>query len=283
MPQNPPGSSTPPFVRTGEGTPLVLLHGLTGTWRVWTPVLPAVSAKHDVLAPTLLGHGGGTPHPADAEISVAALADDVERAMDAAGFGTAHVVGNSLGGWVTLELARRGRATSAVAFSPAGGWLDDRRLARVSRLMRQASRFGSVTNPGVLRVLRRPRARKLAFRSVMAHGERVPAAAALEMTEDLGACTILEPFLAATLRDGPFAEDMSQVTCPVRVAWAELDRTIPFPGYGVPLMEHLPNAELVHLPGVGHVPMFDDPALVARTILEVTGRVDAEQGTEVGA
>jgi pimeloyl-ACP methyl ester carboxylesterase len=283
MPQTPPGSSTPPFVRTGEGTPMVLLHGLTGTWRVWTPLLPALSERHDVLAPTLLGHGGGTPHPAGDEISVAAIADDVERAMDAAGFERAHIVGNSLGGWTTIELARRGRAVSAVALSPAGGWLDDRLLARVSKLMRQAGRFAQVRNPTVLRVLRRPRARRWAFRAAMAHGERVPAVAALEMVDDLAACTVLEPFLAATLRDGPFAGDMSEVTTPIRVAWGELDRTIPFPGYGVPLLEHLPNAEVVHLPGVGHVPMFDDPALITRTILEVTERVDAERAAEVSA
>lgn len=273
-----PQTTPPPFVRRGEGTPLVLLHGLTGTWRVWEPVLPALAAEHDVLAPTLLGHGGGTLHPAEDEVSVAALADDVERAMDAAGMSTAHVAGNSLGGWVTLELARRGRATSAIALSPAGGWLDDRRLARVSTLMRQASRFGTVRNPTVRSLLRRPRFRRLAFRGAMAHGERVPARAALEMVEDLGACTVLEPFLAAALRDGPFAEDMTQVACPVRVAWGELDRTIPFPGYGVPLMEHLPTAELVHLPGVGHVPMFDDPALIARTVLEVTRAADRAAG-----
>ncbi|MEV4420327.1 alpha/beta fold hydrolase [Patulibacter sp. NPDC049589] len=279
MPPAPTGSGLPPFLRTGDGTPLVLLHGLTGTWRVWTPVLEPLAAAHDVLAPTLLGHGGGTPHPAGTEISVASLADDVERAMDAAGFTTAHIAGNSLGGWVTLELARRGRARTAVALSPAGGWLDDRLLARVSKLMRQASRFGTVTNPTVLRILRRPRARHWAFRGAMAHGERVPAVAALEMVEDLGACTVLEPFLAATLRDGPFAEDMSQATCPIRVAWGELDRTIPFPGYGVPLLRRLPTAEVVHLPGVGHVPMFDDPPLVARTILEVTSKADAAAGT----
>jgi pimeloyl-ACP methyl ester carboxylesterase len=274
MPSSPPGP-VPPFVRAGQGTPLVLLHGLTGTWRVWEPQLAALAEEHDVLAPTLLGHGTGTPYEDGTELSVADLADDVERAMDEAGFETAHVVGNSLGGWISLELARRGRARSVVAFSPAGGWISDRKLARVSRMMRQALRFGTVTSPTVLALLRRPGVRKLAFRGAMLHGDRVPARAALEMVEDLGACTILEPFLAATVRDGPFAGDMSHVTCPIRVAWAEKDRTIPFEGYGKPLLEHVPRAEVLHLPGVGHVPMFDDPALVTRTITEQTRRTDA--------
>ncbi len=86
-------------------------------------MLPALERQHDVLAPTLPGHAGG---PAiEAEISEAVLADAVERAMDEAGFETAHVVGNSLGGYVALQLAARGRALSVVALAPAGGWAQE--------------------------------------------------------------------------------------------------------------------------------------------------------------
>jgi pimeloyl-ACP methyl ester carboxylesterase len=65
------------------------------------------------------------------------------------------------------------------------------------------------------------------------------------------------------------------VDVPVRLAWPVKDRTIPFERYGRPWLTVLPKAELVRLRGVGHVPMYDDPALVVRTIREVTGRVDA--------
>ena len=73
-----------------------------------------------MLAPTLGGHAGGPP--IEREISNTALADAVERAMDAVGFETAHIVGNSLGGYVALQLAARGRADTVVALAPAGGW-----------------------------------------------------------------------------------------------------------------------------------------------------------------
>lgn len=78
-----------------------------------------------MLAPTLAGHAAG-PH-IGGEVSDATLADAVERAMDEAGFETAHIVGNSLGAYVALQLAARGRARSVVALAPAGGWaeLDD--------------------------------------------------------------------------------------------------------------------------------------------------------------
>src|SRR6185295_16417489 len=74
----------------------------------------------DVLAPTLLGHAGGPRLEGD--VTASAVPDAVERAMDAAGFETAHIVGNSLGGFVALQLAARGRARTVVALAPAGGW-----------------------------------------------------------------------------------------------------------------------------------------------------------------
>jgi pimeloyl-ACP methyl ester carboxylesterase len=92
-----------PSHRGGSGSPLVCLHGFTDTWRTWELVLPALERRHDVLAPTLPGHAGGPPLTGD--VDGALLADAVERAMDEAGFGSAHIVGNSLGGYVALQLA----------------------------------------------------------------------------------------------------------------------------------------------------------------------------------
>lgn len=268
------GPAAPPYHRSGEGSPLVLLHGVTGTWRVWRPIIPLLEAHHDVIAPTLLGHSGGAPVAADGRISVASLADDVERVLDEIGVESPHVVGNSLGGWLSLELASRGRPASVVAFSPAGGWRTERNLARTSKMITQGFKAASIAPASVLQVLRRHRARRWAFRDVMAHGERVPPVAALEMVDDLVECAALLPFLDATLRDGPFVHELRDTPFPIRVAWGDLDRTIPFADHGEPLLEHLPGVDLVRLPGVGHVPMYDDPALVARTILEVTQQVD---------
>jgi pimeloyl-ACP methyl ester carboxylesterase len=113
-------SAFTPSHRGGSGSPLVLLHGFTDTWRTWELVLPVLERDHDLQAPTLLGHAGAPPIVGD--ISDTLLADAVEQAMDEAGFGTADIVGNSLGGYVALQLAARGRATSVVALAPAGGW-----------------------------------------------------------------------------------------------------------------------------------------------------------------
>ncbi len=128
--------------RGGCGSPLVCLHGLTDTWRTWQLVLPALERHHDVLALTLAGHAGG---PAlDGQVTDAVLADGVERAMDEAGFETASIVGNSLGGYVALQLAMRDRAQTVVALGlPAlldlaerVGWsLDPERIACPVRIV----------------------------------------------------------------------------------------------------------------------------------------------------
>jgi pimeloyl-ACP methyl ester carboxylesterase len=96
---------------------------------MWEPVLEALERSHDVLAVNLAGHVAG-PELADTPVSVNALVDAVERDLDGAGFDTAHVVGNSLGGWIAFELATRGRARSVVALAPAGGWEQGSRAER---------------------------------------------------------------------------------------------------------------------------------------------------------
>jgi pimeloyl-ACP methyl ester carboxylesterase len=109
-----------PSHRGGSGSPLVCLHGFMETWRSWELVLPMLERRHDVLAITLPGHAGGPP--LDGSVTTEAFVDAVEHAIAAAGLEIAHLVGNSLGGYVAFQLAARGRAASVVAFAPAGGW-----------------------------------------------------------------------------------------------------------------------------------------------------------------
>ena len=117
-----------PSHRCGTGTPLLLLHGVGAIWRAWSPVVPHLESHHDVIVPTLAGHGGGPPLDPDVAPSVQALADALEAELDALGLQKVHIAGNSLGGWLGMELARRGRARSLVLFSPAGAWRSQRSI-----------------------------------------------------------------------------------------------------------------------------------------------------------
>ena len=126
---------SPALYRAGAGEPLVLVHGFTATWRCWLPVLPFLVPRFDVIAPTLHGHDGGPSAPRTAH-SIADAADHFELLLDELGVGDAHFAGNSMGGALSLEMAKRGRARSVVAISPGGGWAEDdtREADRLIRL-----------------------------------------------------------------------------------------------------------------------------------------------------
>jgi pimeloyl-ACP methyl ester carboxylesterase len=106
------------------------------------------------------------------------------------------------------------------------------------------------------------------------HPDLIPMPELVAMIRDTAACTVLVGLLQSVARDGPLPAGLDRVECPIRIAWAENDRTIPFERFGRPLLDLVPAAEHVTLPGVGHVPMYDDPELVVQTILDVTLRVD---------
>ncbi|CQD05803.1 alpha/beta hydrolase [Mycolicibacterium conceptionense] len=112
----------PIHLGTPDGDPILLLHPFLLSQSVWKYVAPqlAQTGRYDVFAPTMAGHHGGAHAPL--LLDVASLADDVERRLDELGWTTAHIVGNSLGGWVAFELERRGRARTLTGIAPAGGW-----------------------------------------------------------------------------------------------------------------------------------------------------------------
>lgn len=258
----------------GSGTPILLLHGISVTWRTWKPILPLLEQHHEVFAPTLLGHSGAAMLPDGVEPSIGALVDGVEAELDLLGLDKVHVVGNSMGGWVALELARRGRARSVVVFSPAGGWSSNLRLAGLVTGMRVGFDVLQALGPRAETMARSPKGRRMLVSAQVAHPERFDPAEVVADIRALRNIPVVRP-LMKVLGQNPFQE-LPDPGCPVRVVWARKDKVIPFPVFGQPLMDKLPSAELQFLDGVGHVPMSDDPDAVTRLILEVTDRVDRE-------
>lgn len=252
--------------------PLVLLHGFSGVPTVWEPVAEPLAEHHELHVLSLAGHAAGRPLPAGTEYSIATLADELEGQMDAAGLGTAHVCGNSLGGWLAIELGVRGRARSVVAIAPAGGWTvgsaEERRLQRFFRMQYRLVRLGG-GRPG--RVARHPALRRFAFRDACVHGDRWTPAQAAAIMRGAYACA-WKDVMAGLERHGPPVE-FARIDVPVRLVWGTRDRILPHGRYSRHLRDLLPDAEYVQLEGVGHVPMIDDPQAVSRAILEVTARV----------
>ena len=110
------------YDRSGQGEPLVLLHGQGFSRRSFDPVVPALAARRDVIAVDLPGHGGSPRQPKGAGNAPRDLAVAVAELLDELELPTVHVAGNSVGGWVALELAKLGRARTVTALAPAGLW-----------------------------------------------------------------------------------------------------------------------------------------------------------------
>ncbi len=254
------------------GEPLVLIHGFSATRSVWQPLLESLERDHEVLAVNLAGHVGGPEVPDGTDVSVGALVDAVERDMDAAGFEAAHLVGNSLGGWISLELAKRGRARSVVAIAPAGGWEQGTRdEQRLRKLFKRNHQMSTKMLPRIEKMMRRPRLRRLLLSQVAARGDRISAGAAAQLIRDSLDCSVYFELMEAIMRDGP-PKSFDGVTVPVMLVWGTRDRILPPKRYSERLRRMLPDAEWVELKGLGHMPMSDDPELVARTISSFVAR-----------
>jgi pimeloyl-ACP methyl ester carboxylesterase len=255
------------MLREGSGTPLVLLHGVLGSETMWERVLPLVSPYHDTIAPTALGHRGGRS-PGERPVRFSHVIDDAARTLDELGIDRAHLAGNSMGGWVALELARRGRALSVCALSPAGCWPPiaggKQRAARSLESTMFQARAG---RPLLPLLARSPAFRRWAMRLNAAHGDRLTPNEVVKLADDLLGCTAGADLLGTKelvpLLDPP--------PCPITLAWSEKDRVFPVRFYAPLARERVPGATYRVLEDVGHVPMLDAPELVARTILECTG------------
>lgn len=246
---------------------MVLLHGFTNDWRAWAPVLPLLESHHDVFAPTLLGHFGADDFLNGTPVSLSAMSDAVEREMDARGIERAHLVGNSLGGWLALELATRGRALSVVGLCPAGGWApgsaEERSVVRSFKQAKWALRF---SRPWFETIARRPTMRAVAFRGVVTRPSRFSASAALGTLEAAAGCRVVDEMLALAKTGDAFGE-LGPVNCPVTLATATRDGIFRRPGHYTRLRSQLPDADWIVLEGLGHVPMSDDPDLITEVIL----------------
>lgn len=257
--------------RAGAGEPVVLLHGFTAAWRIWHPLLADLAARYEVIAPTLPGHHGGPDYPDDRPITFDQSTDAVEGLLDELGVGTAHFVGNSMGGGVALELAKRGRARSVVALAPAGGWSrGDGEGPRIGKFFARQIKMLERTHAWSERIMRRPGTRRLAFREIMRHGELVSPADAAEISQAALRCSISQRAIRTLFADdaGLTISDLDRISCPVLLATPQFDRVLPGARHAPRYRREIPDVEAVALPGCGHVPVWDDAKLVTRLIVE---------------
>ena len=236
-------------IHLGSGEPIVMLHPFHCSQNVWRTVADqlAETGRFEVFAPTMVGHHGG-PKADSWFLDTSALVDDVERRMDQLGWQTAHIVGNSLGGWVAFELERRGRARTVTAIAPAGGW-GQHSISKYETVLKfvlggPALIAARLVGP---RILGLPFARRLATLAVSgpANGPSHPDLVAL--VEDATHCTAYLQLLVKTLRM-PGLLELPDIGIPTQLVLCEKDRVFPHPRGARHFVKHLPDDATITSP-----------------------------------
>jgi pimeloyl-ACP methyl ester carboxylesterase len=260
------------YERSGHGEPIVLIHGIGAELCVWEPVIGALAERLDVIAVDLPGFGHSPRLPDGVTPTPQALADAVARLMDELGIAGAHLAGNSLGGWVALELGKTERARSVTALCPAGLWgapLDPAGAPARGG----AQRAARLARPLLPLLMASRAARRLALAHVVADPDRVPRAAATRMVSSYARATAYDATNVA-MRQGHFT-GATQISVPLTVAFGEHDRLIR------PVRLRVPGARTLVLPGCGHIPMWDRPELVSALLLETAAPKAAAAGSRL--
>lgn len=254
-------------VRVGSGEPLLLIHPFMLNHEVWTDVVPGLVDDFEVVAATLPGHWGG-PGLRRRDVSLDAFADGLEELMDDLGWETAHVAGCSIGGWLSLELAARGRARSVTAIAPAGGWrrfswaqiqvglkfLMIAPMAFLGHALGDLARHATPLVRGALGI-------------VSARPAAMPRRQVVALIHATTHCSAFLPFFWSELRRGGI-RGLDRVQVPVRLVLCERDWLLPPERHGSLFRDQLRDLDVVEMAGVGHVPMYDDPHAVAALIAE---------------
>ncbi|MFF3765425.1 alpha/beta fold hydrolase [Streptomyces sp. NPDC001922] len=252
------------YERRGSGEPLLLLHGIGHHRQAWDPVLDVLATERDVFAVDLPGFGESPALPEGVPYDLETVVPVLGALCEALGLDRPHVAGNSLGGLLALCMGREKLVRSVTALSPGGFWTEaERRYAfGLLRGMRLGAR--ALPTPAVERLSRTTAGRALLVSSIYARpGRRSPQGAAAE-TRALRESTGFRPTLEAG-RHVLFDDDIPGL--PVTVAWGTRDLML-LRRQGIRAKHAIPGARLIRLPGCGHVPMSDDPALVARVVLD---------------
>jgi pimeloyl-ACP methyl ester carboxylesterase len=252
------------FHREGSGPPLVLLHGVGLSWQINRPVIGMLAREFDVIACDSPGFGDSPPLPAGTAPAIPAYAERFARFFGELGIERPHVSGNSMGGAIGLELARRGAVASVSAISPAGFWTPaERRFCQAS--------LGSLANmpralrPALLKLAGTRPGRTALFWQTFGRPSRMPADEPARILTNAWASPALGPALAA-FDDYTFAAaDELDGTIPLTIAWGVHDRLLPYRSQAPRARAMLPRARHLSL-GAGHVPFFDDPRAVAEAI-----------------
>jgi pimeloyl-ACP methyl ester carboxylesterase len=256
------------FDRTGTGPPLVLLHGVGHRRQAWGAVVDLLAPHHDLIMPDLPGHGESPPLETDGRPVAEALLEAVTGLLDELGLERPHMAGNSLGGRLALEAGAAGRAATVTGLSPAGFFRGRADVAYARAVFHAMQGAGRLFQPVAPALASSAIGRGLLYGAIVNRpSELSPEQAIGDISAFLGASAALEAVLAGL---GQFSGSIPP-DVPVTIAWGSKDRLLSR-RQALVARAQLPAARFVLLRGCGHVPMTDDPELVAHVLLDGSSR-----------
>jgi pimeloyl-ACP methyl ester carboxylesterase len=268
-------------IELGSGQPIVFIHGLGGSWQNWLEQLPVFAREHRVIAFDLPGFGA-SDMPAE-KITIPGYGRFVDALLDELGVSAAAVVGNSMGGFIGVEMAIRfpQRVERLALVSAAGLSIEYQRNERALALLntfdnRLAAYTGWVASRSDT-LARRPRARQMIFGIVAHRPDLLPAPLVAEQVRGSGKPGFV-PALDA-LTDYPIRDRLGEIACPVLIVWGSKDKLVPARDADE-FARLIPNARKVVWPETGHVAMLERPAAF-NGLLEAF--LAEEPGERVGA
>ncbi|MFI5778092.1 alpha/beta fold hydrolase [Nocardia sp. NPDC051570] len=253
-------------IERGTGRPLILLHGGGASARSWLPVLDRLGAERHAIALDFPGFGE-TPDP-EVEITIDWVLDELTEELRRREIPTpVDIVGNSMGGLFALEFAKRGLARSVVALAPVTLWRSTMPLPLRAQFQLGMA-LAPVTRTPVRRILDKPAVRRALLSIPFAHPEHMTGAEAIAFMQDLDRS---RPTLhiALNIAKSIRFQGGNAITCPITVAFGTRDHMLP-PSTSQVHDELPAQTRWLTLPDCGHMPMWDNPALIAETILTGT-------------
>jgi pimeloyl-ACP methyl ester carboxylesterase len=243
------------YVDYGDGPPVLLVHGMAGSWETWLANIPALAERHRVIAVDLPGFGGSDPLPVEEAFdgyvgSLCALLDELAIPSVA-------LVGHSLGGLVALSFAAQepARSRCLVLVSGGGVELSPIRLRAIQIAFRCLAAVLAV--PGAHRLLTTRVIGRLVMAPAVHAGRDVPPDLLRRMVPQ----RVSPGFMDAVRRGSEQLTvlDLRLVTAPALLIWGRHDRILPVAA-GEQLDRSLLQSRLVVIDGAGHCAMFERPA-----------------------
>jgi pimeloyl-ACP methyl ester carboxylesterase len=250
--------------REGAGAPLVLLHGVGLSRQIWQPLIGPLADEFDVIACDSPGFGDSPPLEQGVEPTIPTYAERFAAFFAELGIERPHVAGNSMGGAIGLELARRGVVRSVCAISPAGFWTPAERAFCQLSLGSLAS-FPRALRPALLRIAETRAGRTALFWQTFGRTSALPDGEPARILLGAWSSPALAPALDAFSSYAFDAPEQLDPSAPVTVGWGVHDRLLPYRTQAPRARAMLPRARHLAL-GAGHVPVFDDPAAVTQLI-----------------